>query len=251
MIKFFRRIRQRLVVENRFSKYLLYAIGEIILVVIGILIALQINNWNTQKLENEELQGYLNNIAKNIQSDQENLKDLIKFRDSSRLGAREIMRMVNDNDITKENVQAYFKHYGNYLAFFDTTFRAALRGFEALKNSGYIGKLQNTEIETLLFQYYEGVAIIANEESRLNTFIEEMESEMFKRNGVQQLRVLMRRKFSEPEDVQTIKDLFNYPPFTGANLRVSNMSILFNEYNKLLEMSELILSEITEQYSKA
>lgn len=46
MIKFFRRIRQKLLSENKFSKYLLYAIGEIVLVVIGILIALQINNWN-------------------------------------------------------------------------------------------------------------------------------------------------------------------------------------------------------------
>ncbi len=46
MIKFFRKIRQRLLAENKFNKYLIYAIGEIILVVIGILIALQINNWN-------------------------------------------------------------------------------------------------------------------------------------------------------------------------------------------------------------
>jgi hypothetical protein len=46
MIKFFRKFRQRLLTENKFSKYLLYAVGEIILVVIGILIALQINNWN-------------------------------------------------------------------------------------------------------------------------------------------------------------------------------------------------------------
>ncbi|MCF7560921.1 DUF6090 family protein [Sabulilitoribacter multivorans] len=49
MIKFFRKIRQKLLTENKFSKYLLYAIGEIVLVVIGILIALQINNWNEQK----------------------------------------------------------------------------------------------------------------------------------------------------------------------------------------------------------
>lgn len=55
MIKFFRHIRQRLVKEDKFSKYLLYAIGEIILVVIGILIALQINNWNeNRKLENSK-----------------------------------------------------------------------------------------------------------------------------------------------------------------------------------------------------
>jgi hypothetical protein len=46
MIKFFRKIRQNLLIENKTSKYFKYAIGEIILVVIGILVALQINNWN-------------------------------------------------------------------------------------------------------------------------------------------------------------------------------------------------------------
>ncbi|MEH6514960.1 MAG: hypothetical protein V7670_17480 [Maribacter arcticus] len=46
MINFFRKIRQRLLTENKFSKYMLYAIGEVILVMIGILLALQVNNWN-------------------------------------------------------------------------------------------------------------------------------------------------------------------------------------------------------------
>tara|TARA_R100000935_G_scaffold8302_7_gene17525 strand:+ start:156120 stop:156872 length:753 start_codon:yes stop_codon:yes gene_type:complete len=55
MIKFFRHIRQRLVAESKFSKYLLYAIGEIILVVIGILIALQINTWNEERKTNANL----------------------------------------------------------------------------------------------------------------------------------------------------------------------------------------------------
>lgn len=55
MIQFFRSIRQRLLSENKFSKYLLYALGEILLVVLGILIALQINNWNeNRKLLEEE-----------------------------------------------------------------------------------------------------------------------------------------------------------------------------------------------------
>ncbi|MFT6336478.1 MAG: hypothetical protein ACI86M_003478 [Saprospiraceae bacterium] len=49
MIKFFRKIRKRLLAEDKFSKYLIYTIGEIVLVVIGILIALQINNWNQKR----------------------------------------------------------------------------------------------------------------------------------------------------------------------------------------------------------
>ena len=54
MLKFFRRIRRKLLEEASLKKYILYAVGEIFLVVIGILIALQINNWN-EKLKNAVL----------------------------------------------------------------------------------------------------------------------------------------------------------------------------------------------------
>jgi hypothetical protein len=64
MIKFFRKIRQKLLTENKFSKYLLYAIGEIILVVIGILIALSINNWN----ENRKLKGAETKLLQNFKT---------------------------------------------------------------------------------------------------------------------------------------------------------------------------------------
>ncbi len=59
MIKFFRTIRQRMLKENRFSRYFLYAIGEIVLVVIGILIALQVNNWNNDRLARSEARDYM------------------------------------------------------------------------------------------------------------------------------------------------------------------------------------------------
>ena len=54
MIPFFRRIRQKLANDNQFLKYSRYAVGEIVLVVIGILIALYINNWNEQRKEREK-----------------------------------------------------------------------------------------------------------------------------------------------------------------------------------------------------
>jgi len=50
MIKFFRKIRQQLLKEGKTTNYLKYAVGEIVLVVIGILIALQINNWNSERI---------------------------------------------------------------------------------------------------------------------------------------------------------------------------------------------------------
>ncbi len=69
MIKFFRRIRQRLLAENKFSKYLLYAIGEIVLVVIGILIALQINNLNEDHKERVLEKSTLIEIQKSLTLD--------------------------------------------------------------------------------------------------------------------------------------------------------------------------------------
>lgn len=66
MIKFFRRIRQKLLSENKFSKYLLYAIGEIVLVVIGILIALQINNWNQHQSDKAKFMTLLYELATNL-----------------------------------------------------------------------------------------------------------------------------------------------------------------------------------------
>ena len=69
MIKFFRHIRKSLLMENKTSHYFKYAIGEIILVVIGILIALQINNWNESRKENAELRQYKHRLIKQFQKD--------------------------------------------------------------------------------------------------------------------------------------------------------------------------------------
>ena len=74
MLKFFRKIRQHLLAESKFSKYMLYALGEIVLVVIGILIALQINNWNdARKLESRELV-LLEELKLNLETNQVNLE---------------------------------------------------------------------------------------------------------------------------------------------------------------------------------
>ncbi len=80
MIKFFRKIRQNLLTEGKTGKYLKYAIGEIILVVIGILIALQINNWNIEKIDKKRETKYLTNIILDLKKDITQLEYLIEFR---------------------------------------------------------------------------------------------------------------------------------------------------------------------------
>ncbi len=69
MIKFFRKIRQNLLTENKFSKYLFYAIGEILLVVIGILIALNVNNLNESQKQDAKIFEALKEIHRDLSAD--------------------------------------------------------------------------------------------------------------------------------------------------------------------------------------
>lgn len=86
MLKYFRRIRYDLLEKNkngkpasRTGRYFKYAFGEVILVVIGILIALQINNWNTSRNDNKKVEKYLNEVHNNIQSDIARIEDRVDF----------------------------------------------------------------------------------------------------------------------------------------------------------------------------
>ena len=79
MIKFFRKIRFDLMEKNKTGKYFKYAIGEIVLVVIGILIALQINNWNENRILFKKEQHYLNEIKANLEVDITRIDEILNF----------------------------------------------------------------------------------------------------------------------------------------------------------------------------
>ena len=82
MIKFFRKIRQNLLSEGKPGKYLKYAIGEILLVVIGILIALQINNWNSERLEKIEEIELLVKLQYEFETNQENIDFILNEQEN-------------------------------------------------------------------------------------------------------------------------------------------------------------------------
>ena len=80
MIKFFRKIRYDLMSSGKTSKYIKYAIGEIILVVIGILIALQINNWNEDRKNATNEAHILNEILNNLNEDKDQISFILERR---------------------------------------------------------------------------------------------------------------------------------------------------------------------------
>jgi hypothetical protein len=175
MVGFFRKMRQKLANKNHFVKYSRYAIGEIILVVIGILIALQINNSNQSRIERLELKGYLNSIAKNIESDIEKVEFINSKRtnlakktnyilNNLRFRVRNEDMNYDKNDVSNVSQTILEISELNYL-------NANLSGFESLKNSGYLSKLQGTDIEDLLYSYYNSVNEIRLAEDTYNSTI--------------------------------------------------------------------------------
>jgi len=150
MIKFFRKIRYDLMDKNKTGKYLKYAIGEIILVVIGILIALQINNWNEKRLEVNQEKITLSNLNEEFQ---DNLRDLdsINAKLSNTIGTMEdLFAMFN-----KEESQFASKTLDSIISktLTSPTWKPSEFVLNDLKNSGGLSKLRNKELKKLLFQW--------------------------------------------------------------------------------------------------
>jgi hypothetical protein len=103
MIKFFRKIRQKLITENKFSKYLIYAIGEIVLVVIGILIALSINNWNEKRKDLTKEQLILKQLNSEYQSNLNQLDEKILMRNEALEACNYLLNQIdNPNSINED-----------------------------------------------------------------------------------------------------------------------------------------------------
>ncbi len=172
MIKFFRKIRKNLLSEGKIGKYLKYAIGEIILVVIGILIALQINNWNQNKIEKKALSDYLISISQNIKTDIESLSYLKKSRiDAVSSSSYLTFNLIFSEYLDREDVMFGSETLARISSF--EYFNSDLSGFESIKNSGYLSKLKGKKIENLIYKYYHIVKEIELKEKDLNEILRE------------------------------------------------------------------------------
>lgn len=155
MIKFFRRIRQNLLSENlpsgqagKFSKYMLYAIGEIVLVVIGILIALSINNWNEERKSNNTIKSVYAIIKSDLLSDIETIdKTLIdtKTNDS-------IFKLVINKDITSDDYKNCKPCITILYGFPDIKLKT--RGLKLLEQNSTILNSYQDSLSINLFNFY-------------------------------------------------------------------------------------------------
>ena len=151
MLKFFRTIRKKLIEQDNVRKYLLYAIGEILLVVIGILIALQVNNWNEdrkeQKIADELKLSIISDLTQDIASIdslQINIQGEIESYDS--LQARLIDPEVSEQEIIWLIKEEFVPFLYNFEGFNDNSYRTA-------QSNGTINSLAEP-LRTLLNRLY-------------------------------------------------------------------------------------------------
>ncbi len=149
MIKFFRKIRQRLLTENKFSKYLLYAIGEIALVMIGILLALQVNNWNEEKKVNVQELTILKELKLSLELNKNILNNrIINSQDKILRGGllREHLKKIKSYNDT---LKGFFS-----IPTYDISTSLSYASFDNTKNQG-LQIIKNNELRLELIKLFD------------------------------------------------------------------------------------------------
>jgi hypothetical protein len=160
MIKLFRNIRKNLLNEGKTTKYFKYAIGEIVLVVIGILIALQINTWNEDRKTRQSEQLILNNLKSEMLANKEKLAFVLQ---SHQLGYNNGKLMLGLFNTDISNVPVARLDSLMYTIEEAQTFDASDGFLKSLIASGKIDDIQNATLKGLLTSF-EGLVIDATQE---------------------------------------------------------------------------------------
>jgi len=250
MLRYFRTFRQRLLSQNRVSRYLLYAAGEIVLVVIGILIALQINNWNeARKLRVQEIRVYeeiRHELSEAILDIQDDLDDHRRDLRSNEI----VLAVILDRTAFQDSLMFH-------LAL--TTDREQLdlktSGFEALKSTGF-DILTNDSIRRAITNLYQGVlpAIVGrNRENGLLWHIDEKTTPRLESHFTLNPDA-MNGKPMRRGDQFRIKD---YQAFLEDELLLvylqstrQRRKIIMNEYQRLIKRIEEIMLIIDNELQK-
>ena len=149
MIGFFRRIRKKLADDNKPAKYFRYAIGEILLVVIGILIALSINNWNQSRLNTITEKKILEEIKNDLIETLEDVNDDLKTHNKILLSTTNSMQYLQQNEIHIDTLsKVLIRSFG------DTRTYAKSGGIEYLKSKG-LAIIKSDSLRKAITDLYE------------------------------------------------------------------------------------------------
>ena len=201
MLKFFRKIRQKLINEGKLSKYLLYAIGEILLVMVGILLALQVNTWNQEVQNRKHEKRYLNGFIQDLKQDSIDLSHVISKASVNIKLSHNVITELEDsiannyfekeffntviNQVQIEEDKVIFKNYSELVRTFGEkitqltqrrSFDLAKVTFNEILSTGNIYVIQNEELRIEIQNYYSEMTAELDYESNaiipsFNTYV--------------------------------------------------------------------------------
>ena len=154
MLRFFSKMRYQLASENRVVKYLRYAIGEILLVVIGILIAVQINNWNGYHKDQKTEHQYLLNFVEDMRSDSSNLAYFTRVYppkiDALLLARTNAMHGVEIKDTLEFITRMGFAGVASKAPIFETQ-----STYDDIISTGNLRLIRNSDLREQILDYYQ------------------------------------------------------------------------------------------------
>ncbi len=153
MINFFRKIRAQLLNENKTGKYFKYAIGEIILVVIGILIALGIGEWRQDLKKQKELTSYYNGLYYDLNQDKLRLESLIILFETASSG---IIKEIDKMQLSSYNIDSLYSNVPAWMVYV-TEFNPNKPTFTEILSSGKLQLFKNEEIKKQILKVYSNL----------------------------------------------------------------------------------------------
>ncbi|NNF36766.1 MAG: hypothetical protein HKN68_21875 [Saprospiraceae bacterium] len=221
MVRIFKRIKEKLVRKGEVRKYLLYAIGEILLVMIGILLALQVNNWNENRKSKNIAQSHLVSLKEDLKADQDQLTMNEEYINMYEKAGFNVWNQLYEDEKEVDNSTVNEDFLKLHLF---REFSPAKTAYENLVNSGGINHIKNERLLKLLTTYYsiEPFAIRSREQrSRLTN-----EYDPFR---IKYAPDGMLRDYFE-------KAINNHPRFDAQGYKIDWLSVRKdNNYKDLLE----------------
>ncbi len=246
MLTVLRKIRRSLIESSAFRRYLLYAIGEIALVVIGILIALQINNWNEHRKSLKLEQSYYCKILEDITQDSIQIERLIVGSDSRVKSANQLLHQLQQSEISRDEVIVALM---GTLTLIQSTFTPSQAAFEDLKSSGNLNLLRDAGLKESIIDYYQtlnGLVEVADShaDEAIRTLNEKTD---YAAIGWQNIRFVKEAMDTALVDMEKLKDLALPDEiyrkvmtsdgllYLGANARIKYMYSLIREEIKEIQ----------------
>ena len=239
MIIFFSKIRYNLMSENKTGKYFKYAIGEIILVVIGILIALSINNWNQKRFDTNSARVYVENIKKEIKLHITEKRDVYINRSDRKLNGLKLAKSYFEKPFIIEDTLTFINEI-SYGAVFNFGIEYNNIGiYESLISSGNIGLIE-TELRNKILDYYDyyrhiSIASQGQASDYQNTI-----------NGLKPFDIRNPKKISRIDQLRFINAVTTEDFIKELNIELTNGVHSLGRVLKIVEKGEKLIASIND-----